>query len=75
LKLQETKDDRSFVQWYTTIRLWRLPPRVILQALPPESIKPTKYSGRGTPVLSPVSAGLYLGYLRSLNHSRHSRPR
>lgn len=49
LKLQETKDDRSFVQWYTKIRLWRLLREIHLRTLPPESIKPAKYSGRGTP--------------------------
>ena len=38
LKLQETKDDRSFVQWYTKIRLWRLFREVHLRTLPPESI-------------------------------------
>ena len=32
------------------IRLWRLLREVHLRTLPPESIKPAKYSGRGTPV-------------------------
>jgi len=57
------------------IRLWRLLREVHLRTLPPESIKPAKYPGRGTPVLIPVSAGIYLDYLQDLKQSHRSRPR
>lgn len=50
LKLQETKDDRSFLQWYTMIRLWRLPWGSTYKHFLPNQISPAKYPGRGTPV-------------------------
>lgn len=45
------------------IRLWRLLREVHLRTLPPESIKPAKYSGRGTPVkiLNPYFSFLVYG--------------
>lgn len=41
---------RGFKPAARLIRFWRLLREVHLRTLPPESIKPAKYSGRGTPV-------------------------